>query len=69
MTYEERLGKCESCPLAKKTTYGLICDSSKWMNLVTEEVSRLPHSGWIRGCGCNQTVKARNVSAKCKAGK
>jgi hypothetical protein len=53
MTAEERLKICEKCPLVKMDPiYGPICDNSKYMNPKTGEVSRLPRSGWVRGCSC-----------------
>ena len=70
MTQEERLKICEKCPLVKvDPIYGFICDSSKWMNPKTGEVSRLPHSGWIRGCSCRLKYKTASPSARCVAGK
>lgn len=46
MTSEERLKICEKCPLVKNDpVYGLTCDSSKYMNLKTGEISRIPKSG------------------------
>jgi len=46
MTSEERLKICATCPLVKNDpVYGPVCDSSKWMNPQTGEISRLPKSG------------------------
>ena len=46
MTAEERLAICKKCKLVKlDTEYGPVCDSSKYMNPETGEVSRLPHTG------------------------
>lgn len=46
MTSEERMAICKTCPIRKEDpTYGIICDSSKYMNKDTGEVSRLPHAG------------------------
>ena len=46
MTSEERLKICEKCPLVKnEPAYGLRCDSSKYMDPKTGEVSRTPKSG------------------------
>lgn len=53
MTQKERLDICEQCKLVKMDpVYGPICDSSKYMNPATGEISRLPKAGWIRGCAC-----------------
>lgn len=70
MTSEERIKICEKCKLVKMDpTYGPVCDSSKWMNPRTGEISRIPKSGWIRGCGCKIRYKARNPSSRCVCGK
>lgn len=70
MTSEERMAICKTCPIRKEDpVYGIICDSSKYMNKATGEVSRLPHSGWIKGCGCKMNYKVKSPSAHCVANK
>lgn len=70
MTYEERLKICEKCKLVKiDPTYGPVCDSSKYMNLQTGEISRIPKSGWVRGCGCKLKWKTRDPGSRCVAKK
>lgn len=70
MTSEQRMEICKKCPLLKESsTWGPTCDSSKYMNKETGEVSRLPHAGWIKGCGCRMKQKVLSPSAKCVAGK
>ncbi len=70
MTGEERLKICEKCNLVKiDPTYGPVCDSSKFMNPETGEVSRIPHSGWIRGCACRLRWKVNSPTARCVARK
>lgn len=70
MTSEERLKICEKCKMVTiDSTYGPICDSSRWMNPRTGEVSRLPKSGWIKGCGCKLRWKTKDPSARCVASK
>ncbi len=70
MTSEERLKICATCPLVKNDpVYGPVCDSSKWMNPQTGEISRLPKSGWIRGCACRLKWKSKNPTAHCVAKK
>ena len=70
MNIEERLKICEKCPIVKMDpTYGPICDNSKWMNKETGEMSRIPRSGWVRGCACKLKWKAANPSSHCVAGK
>ncbi len=70
MDKEERLKICKTCPLVKMDSiYGPVCDSSKYMNKATGETSRLPHTGWVRGCACKLRWKAANPTAHCVAGK
>lgn len=70
MTAEERLKICESCPLVKMDdVYGPTCDSSKWMNPMTGETSRIPKTGWIKGCGCRLRWRSKNLEAHCVAKK
>lgn len=70
MTSEERLKICATCPMVKNdSTYGPVCDSSKWMNPKTGEISRLPKSGWVRGCGCRLKWKTKDPNARCVARK
>ena len=70
MTPEERLKICEKCKLMTMTSdYGPRCDSSKYLNLETGEVSRIPRQGWIRGCNCVLRYKVRDPNARCVAGK
>ena len=70
MTSEERLKICEKCKLVyMDPTYGPTCDSSKYINKITGEISRIPKSGWIRGCGCKLKWKSKDPTAKCVLGK
>lgn len=70
MTSEERLKICSQCKLMTMyPEYGPRCDSSKYMNKITGEISRVPKQGWIRGCNCWLKIKTKNPSAKCVAGK
>lgn len=70
MTSEERLKICEKCKMVMiDSTYGPICDSSKWMDPRTGEISRLPKSGWVRGCGCKLKWKTKDPNARCVARK
>jgi len=69
-SYEERISICKACGLCKKTWDGSIrCDSTKYISPDGESVSYLPKKGWNRGCGCNQTIAARNPNKHCIAGK
>lgn len=70
MTSEERLKICETCKLmTMDPTRGPRCDSTKYMNPQTGEISRTPKSGWIHGCNCFLRYKTRDPNAKCVAGK
>lgn len=70
MTAEERLKICDKCPLCRKDpTWGPTCDSSKYMNKDTGEVSRIPRAGWVRGCGCKLNWRTKSPTARCIAGK
>ena len=39
------------------------------MDKKTGQSSRLPHAGWVRGCGCKLQWKTRNQTAHCIAGR
>lgn len=70
MTSKERLEICEKCPLCSSDPiYGPKCDNTKYMNPETGEVSRIQHSGWIRGCACRLRWKTASPTAHCVAGK
>ena len=70
MTAEQRLKICEKCPLVRiDKDYGPICDGSKFMNPITEEISRLPKAGWIKGCNCRLRWKTQSPTARCVAKK
>lgn len=70
MTAEERLKICKKCPLMRDDLqYGPTCDNTRYMNVKTGEVSRIPHTGWIRGCACRLSWKVKNPSARCVANK
>jgi len=69
-SYEERIAICKSCKLHKVTYDGFIrCDSGKYMSEDGEETSYLPKKGFKRGCGCNQTLAARNPNKHCSFNK
>lgn len=70
MTAEQRLEICKQCKLVHMDpVYGPTCDSSKYMNPDTGEISRFPRLGWIRGCNCRLAWKTKNPNARCVAGK
>ena len=66
MTAEERMKICETCKMATMDPeHGLRCDSTKWINPETGELSRKPMSGWIRGCNCILRYKTADPTARC----
>lgn len=70
MTAEQRLKICEQCPLVKiDSIFGPVCDSSKYMDPRTGEVSRSYRTGWVRGCACKLRWKTASPTAHCVAGK
>ena len=62
----KRLEICKDCPIY--TTDGR-CNPKLWLNPDTNEVSTYQRSGYIRGCNCLISVKARNPINHCVAGK
>jgi|TARA_R110000868_G_scaffold74337_2_gene214922 hypothetical protein len=55
---------CSSCPLKQ----GNICNSNKFINPETLDVSNTAKSGYARGCGCRLSAKQRSPGSKCPAG-
>lgn len=66
LSINERLAICKKCPI-----YSIDgrCNSKLWLNPNTDEVSVNPRIGFIRGCNCIVSVKARNLNNHCVAGK
>lgn len=52
------------CPLYSDRLGG-VCDSKKYFNPKTGELSDLPEEGFINGCGCRLPAKTRLKTAKC----
>lgn len=65
LSIKERLDICESCPIYIKGR----CSSNLWINPDTDEVSTHARIGFVRGCNCNMSFKARNINNHCVAGK
>ena len=63
---EERLAICKRCPLY--SVQGK-CNSSLWMNPNTNDVSTYAKIGFVRGCNCLISIKAKNMINHCVAGK
>lgn len=55
---------CNQCPLKN----GNSCDTQKWINPLTFEVSNMPKDGYIRGCGCRLSAKQKSKQSLCPAG-
>jgi hypothetical protein len=60
-----RLEICKHCPLYSNGVMGPMCSSNMWVHPMTNVVSMKYKSGYIRGCGCRLTAKARLKDAKC----
>lgn len=70
MTAEERMAICKKCAMmTNDPTWGPTCDSTKFLNPETNESSKFPHVGWVRGCGCRMKWKVKSPSAHCVAKK
>lgn len=73
MTVEEvqayRLNICKECPLYSMGVLGAICNSKRYLNPETNEVSYFPEEGFIRGCNCLLETKTKNPSNHCVCGK
>ena len=65
LSTNERLRICHSCPIFNNNK----CNSKLWINPDTDEVSTYAKPGYIRGCGCLITVKAKSPLNHCIAGK
>ena len=42
-----------------------ICSSKRWLNLETNEISKVYKEGFVNGCGCVMELKSRVPEAKC----
>ena len=63
---EQRLAICNECPLFIRGKE--ICNPALWMNPETQETSGKAKSGFIRGCGCLISRKARQPGSHCHVG-
>lgn len=62
---DERLDICNKCPIYSNKR----CNSNLWINPDTDEISTYAKIGYIRGCNCIVSIKARNKYNHCVAGK
>lgn len=58
---------CKSCPICDLDNW--MCSSRLYINPTTNDVSTTLKNGYIKGCGCNLTIKIKNPNKKCPAGK
>lgn len=66
----ERMKFCNVCPLKKEDEFfGPMCNSHKWVNPITNEISYFHIDGYVQGCGCVLESKTRVQNAVCPAGK
>lgn len=68
LSIDERLAICDRCPIYTPRDGGR-CNSNLWINPDTNEVSATAKIGYVRGCNCIISVKARNPHNHCVAGK
>lgn len=64
---DQRFQICSKCPIYSPSRQ--ICNPRLWLNPDTDEISISPKAGFIQGCGCLITMKARNLNNHCIAGK
>jgi len=66
LLYDTRIAVCRDCKLiTKDKVLGEICDRKKWFDLNTGAVSLVRIDGYINGCGCRLSAKARIPEATC----
>lgn len=67
---EERMKICKQCKLFKQdSVFGEVCNARLYLNPITDETSKLPKEGFLRGCGCVLKAKTRVKYSKCPVGK
>jgi len=62
---EERLAICNKCPIYSNGR----CNHDLWIDPETDEVSTYSKIGYVRGCNCLISIKAKNQFNHCVAGK
>lgn len=66
---KKRLQICKNCPILSDTMFGMMCDSKKYLDPKTNQVSYVAKDGYKKGCGCRLSAKTRVLDAKCPQGK
>jgi len=64
---EKRMTICKECPIYNPDTDR--CDSKKCYNKETGDITNIPSSVTVCGCGCYMNKKVRSVTSKCVLGK
>lgn len=63
--YSKRIKICRECPLLKiDSLFGEVCNSALYINS-NNETSKSPKVGFVKGCGCVMSSKARVDEAHC----
>ena len=65
LSIDQRIDICNRCPIYSRGR----CNSNLWLNPNTNEVSVTSKPGFIRGCNCIISIKAKNMNNHCIAGK
>lgn len=66
----DRMKICKKCPLYKQEAFLFPkCNGNLYLNPETNDVSRYPKNGYVRGCSCYLNYKVNELEAKCPAGK
>ena len=68
LSIEDRLAICRECPIFSPQKGGR-CNSNLWLNPDNDDVSTHAKVGYVRGCNCVCSIKARNRNNHCVAGK
>ena len=68
--FKKRIQICRECPLIlKDKMLGEVCNSSLYLNVKDNTVSRTEKDGYVNGCGCILGSKTRVPTAHCPANK
>lgn len=65
-----RMSICRKCPLYKEEAFLFPkCNGSLYLNPKTNDVSKYPKEGYIKGCSCYLKYKVNDLDSSCPAGK
>lgn len=68
--YKKRIAICHECKLFwKDKLFGEVCNSSLYLNPITNETSKIKLPGFKHGCGCVLASKCRVKEAHCPLNK